>query len=65
MNIGKIEKDDMVRDCNNMTIGKFDSDGTFVDCNNMTIGYAKGVPVTYAAVFFFLNMFEISDGRYR
>lgn len=27
MTNGKIEKDGIVRDCNDMTIGKFDSDG--------------------------------------
>ena len=41
-----------------MRVGKVKPDGTVVDSNNMTIGYAKDVPVTYAAVFFFFNLFE-------
>ena len=41
-----------------MLLGKVKSDGDVVDCNNMTTGHAKDVPVAYAAVFFFFNMFE-------
>ena len=65
MTIGKVESDGIVRDRNNMMVGKVKSDGAVIDSNNMTIGYAKDVPVVYAAVFFFFNMFEKKDGRYR
>jgi hypothetical protein len=58
MNIGKVDSDGYVKDRNNMTLGRIKSDGYVVDRNNMTIGRAKDVPVYYAAVFFFFNMFE-------
>ena len=58
MTLGKVESDGTVRDRNNMLLGKVKSDGDVVDCNNMTTGHAKDVPVAYAAVFFFFNMFE-------
>ena len=58
MMIGKVESDGTVRDRNNMMVGKVKQDGTVIGRNNMTIGYAKGVPVTYAAVFFFFNLFK-------
>ena len=34
------------------------SDGTVRNSNNATIGYAKGVPVRYAALFFFFDFFK-------
>lgn len=58
MMIGKVESDGTVRDRNNMMVGKVKPDGTVIGRNNMTIGYAKGVPVTYAAVFLFFNLFK-------
>jgi len=57
MSIGKVDGDGVVKDKNNMLIGRVKSDGTVVDRNNKTIGYAKGIPMRYAAVFFFLKMF--------
>ena len=58
MMVGKVDSDGEVKDRNNMLIGRVKSDGTVVDRNNMTVGYAKGIPATYAAVFFFFKMFE-------
>ena len=58
MKIGKVDSDGEVKDRNNMQIGRVKADGTVVDRSNMTIGYAKGIPTTYAAVFFFFNLFK-------
>ena len=58
MSIGKVESDGSVRDRNNMLIGKVKYAGTIVDCNNKTIGYAKDVPKTFVAVFFFFKLLE-------
>ena len=58
MLVGKIEQIGTVRDSNNKMIGKVESDGTVRDKNSMTVGYAKDIPETYAAVFFFFNLFE-------
>lgn len=57
MTIGKVESNGTVRDHNNMMVGKVKQDGTVIGRNNMTVGYAKGVPMAYAAVFFFFNLF--------
>lgn len=56
--IGKVDNDGTVRNSSNSTIGKIDSDGTVRNSNNSSIGYAKGVPVRYAAVFFFFDFFK-------
>ena len=56
MTIGRIEADGTVRDRNNMMMGRIGADGTVRNRDNMTIGYAKGVPMAYAAVFFFFNL---------
>ena len=55
--LGKVESNGVVRNSNNSTLGKVEADGTVRDCNNHTIGYARGVPMKYAAVFFFFNFF--------
>ena len=55
--VAKIDHDGTVRNSNNSTLGKVESDGTVRDSNNHTIGYAKGVPMKYAAVFFFFGCF--------
>ena len=55
--IGTIESNGTVRDGMNRSIGKVESDGTVRDSMNRSIGSAKGVKRTYAAVFFFFNMF--------
>lgn len=44
-----------IRNSNNSLLGKVDSDGTVRNSNNSVIGYAKGVPMRYAAVFFFFH----------
>ena len=56
--IGKIESNGTVRNSSNSTSGKIESDGTVRNSNNATIGYAKGVPVRYAALFFFFDFFK-------
>lgn len=58
MLVGKVKSDGEVVDKNNMQTGRVKSDGTVVNRHNMTIGYAKNVPVTYAAVFFFFGFFN-------
>ena len=58
MLIGKVETGGTVRDRNNMTIGHVESDGSIRDRNNMVVGYAKGISKTYAAVFFFFDLFR-------
>ena len=55
--LGKVESNGVVRNSNNSTLGKVESDGTVRDSNNHTIGYAKGVPMRYAALYFFFNFF--------
>ena len=63
MMLGKVTSDGTVRDRNNMTMGKVESGGTVRDRNNMTVGYARSVPATQAAVFFFFNLFAREDIR--
>lgn len=55
--IGRISSNGDIRDSNNHYLGKIESDGTVRDSNNHTIGYAKGVPMKYAAVYFFFGFF--------
>lgn len=47
-----------LRNASNSLIGKIESDGTVRNGSNSTIGSAKGVPVRYAAVFFFFDFFK-------
>ena len=54
--IGKIESNGTVRARNNFALGKVDSDGAVRDTSNRIIGYAKGVPMRYAALFFFFGL---------
>ena len=56
--IGKVESNGTVRNGSNSSIGKIESDGTVRNSSNSCIGYAKGVPVRYAAVFFFFDFFK-------
>ncbi len=56
--IGKIESDGTVRDSSNRSIGKVESDGTVRDSSNRTLGTAKGVPMRYAALYFFFDFFR-------
>ena len=55
--LGKVESNGTVRNRNNSYLGKVENDGTVRDNNHRVMGYAKGVPVRYAAVFFFFNFF--------
>lgn len=55
--MGKVESNGVVRNSNNSTLGKVESNGTVRDSNNHVLGYAKGVPMRYAAVFFFFGCF--------
>ena len=57
MTIGKIDSNGYVYNRSNMTIGRIKSDGYIMDRSNMTIGRAKGIPITYTAVYFFFNKF--------
>ena len=61
MTIGKVESDGYVKDRSNMNLGRIKPDGYVLDRSNMTIGRAKGVPISYAAVFFFFKMFYIGE----
>ena len=54
--IGKIESDGTVRNSSNSYMGKVESDGTVRNSSNSTIGYARGVPMRYAALYFFFNL---------
>ena len=58
MAIGKIESDGTVRNSSNMKIGSFDRNNVIRDANNMKIGSVEGVNQTYAAVFYFFNLFN-------
>jgi hypothetical protein len=57
MKIGSIESNGTVRDASNMKIGSVESNGTVRDGSNMKIGSVEGVNQTYAAVFYFFNLF--------
>ena len=57
MKIGSIESNGTVRDASNMKIGSVESNGTVRDGANMKIGSVEGVNQTYAAVFYFFNLF--------
>ena len=58
MKIGSIESNGTVRDASNMKIGSVESNGTVRDGSNMKIGSVEGVNQTYAAVFYFFNLFN-------
>ena len=54
--LGKVCGDGTVRDdCNHM-VGRVEDDGRVRDPQNHTLGYAKGVPKTWAALFFFIKL---------
>ena len=55
--LGKIESDGTVRDRSNSRVGKIDLDGTVRNTSNSIIGHASGVPVRYAAIYFFFDFF--------
>lgn len=51
--VGHIKSDGTVQDGSYRTIGYIKSDGTVQDGSYRTIGYARGVPVRWAAFYFF------------
>ena len=55
--MGKVEGNGTVRNRNNSMLGKVESDGTVRDSNNHVLGTARGVPIRYAAVYFFFHLF--------
>ena len=54
--VGKIESDGTIRNSSNSYMGKVEQDGTVRNSSNSTIGYARGVPMRYAALYFFFNL---------
>ena len=58
MKIGSVDSDGTVRDASNMKIGSVERNGTVRDKSNMKVGSADGVNPTYAAVFYFFNLFN-------
>ena len=54
-NVGYIKNDGTVQNSNYKTIGHVKSDGTVQDANYRTIGHTKGVPMEWAALYFFFN----------
>lgn len=51
--VGYIKSDGTVQDKYHSTIGYVKSDGTVQDRYHSTIGYAKGIPIRWAALYFF------------
>ena len=54
--LGYINNDGTVKNSNLSVLGRVYSDGTVRNANNSVIGYAKGVPMKYAAIYFFFNL---------
>ena len=53
--VGHIKDDGTVKDSNYRTIGHVKSDGTVQDSSFKTIGHAGGIPMKWAAFFFFFS----------
>ena len=53
--VGYIKNDGTVQDSSYRTIGHVKSDGTVQDSNYRTIGHASGIPMKWAAFFFFFS----------
>lgn len=53
--IGHIKSDGTVQDGSYRTIGHIKSDGTVQDGNYRTIGHADGIPMKWAAFYFFFS----------
>ena len=53
--VGHIKSDGTVQDASYRTIGHVKSDGTVQDASYRTIGHAKGIPMEWAAFYFFFN----------
>jgi hypothetical protein len=53
--IGHIKSDGTVQDSGYRTIGHVKSDGTVQDASYHTIGHANGIPLRWAALYFFFS----------
>ena len=53
--VGHIKSDGTIQDSSYRTIGHVKSDGTVQDASYRTIGHAKGIPMQWAAFYFFFN----------
>lgn len=53
--VGHIKKDGTVQDGSYCTIGHIREDGTVQDASYRTIGHAGGIPMEWAAFFFFFH----------
>ncbi len=53
--VGHIKDDGTVQDSSYRTIGHVKSDGTVQDSSYRTIGHADGIPMKWAAFFFFFS----------
>ena len=54
--IGSIQSDGTIRDKYGSQIGKVDNDGTIRDKYGASIGSARGVPKTWAGLYFFFSL---------
>lgn len=54
--VGKIDSNNTVRDKYGSQIGKIDNDGTIRDKYGSSIGSARGVPKTWAGLYFFFSL---------
>ena len=53
--VGHIKSDGTIQDSSYRTIGHVKSDGTVQDSSYKTIGHAKGIPMQWAAFYFFFS----------
>ena len=54
--VGKVNSDGVVRDKYGSQIGKVEKDGTIRDKYGSQIGSARGVPTTWAGLYFFFSL---------
>ena len=53
--VAHISKDGTIQDASYHTIGHIRDDGTVMDASYHTIGHAKGIPLAWAALYFFFS----------
>ena len=53
--VAHIKSDGTIQDGSYRTIGHIKSDGTVQDANYRTIGHAEGIPLKWAAFYFFFS----------
>ena len=53
--VGHIKDDGTIQDNSYRTVGHIKSDGTVQDASYRTIGHAKGIPLYWAAFYFFFR----------